>query len=130
MVEAHASMRDDFAARCVKIDALVEMAMQQEDCFGARITGGGFGGCTVNLVRAEAVEGFCCGAKEGARGEDRNDCGVRCERSNRWCAGASGTRRCAIKPIVEKNPHRRFNPLTLLSSLTSFGDDSQVHGGF
>jgi galactose-1-phosphate uridylyltransferase len=65
----------------------------------------------VNLVRAEAVEGFCCGAKEGARGEDRNDCGVRCERSNRWCAGAGGTRRCAINPIVEKNPHRRFNPL-------------------
>jgi galactokinase len=58
MVEAHASMRDDFAASCVEIDALVEMAMQQEDCFGARITGGGFGGCTVNLVRAEAAEGF------------------------------------------------------------------------
>ncbi|HXC96257.1 MAG TPA: galactokinase [Edaphobacter sp.] len=58
MVEAHASMRDDFAASCVEIDALVEIAMQQEDCFGARITGGGFGGCTVNLVRAEAAEGF------------------------------------------------------------------------
>jgi galactokinase len=58
MVEAHASMRDDFAAGCVEIDALVEIAMQQEDCFGARITGGGFGGCTVNLVRAEAAEGF------------------------------------------------------------------------
>ena len=58
MVEAHVSMRDDFAASCVEIDALVEIAMQQEDCFGARITGGGFGGCTVNLVRAEAAEGF------------------------------------------------------------------------
>jgi galactokinase len=58
MVEAHASMRDDFAVSCVEIDALVEIAMQQEDCFGARIAGGGFGGCTVNLVRAEAAEGF------------------------------------------------------------------------
>jgi galactokinase len=58
MVEAHASMRDDFAASCMEIDALVEMAMQQEDCFGARITGGGFGGCTVNLVRADATDGF------------------------------------------------------------------------
>ena len=46
------------AASCVEIDALVEIAMQEEDCFGARITGGGFGGCTVNLVRAEAAEGF------------------------------------------------------------------------
>ena len=58
MLEAHASMRDDFAASCEEVDALVEIAMQQEDCFGARITGGGFGGCTVNLVRAEAVEEF------------------------------------------------------------------------
>jgi galactokinase len=32
--------------------------MQHEDCFGARITGGGFGGCTVNLVRADAADGF------------------------------------------------------------------------
>jgi galactokinase len=51
-------MRDDFAASCVEIDALVGIAMQQGDCFGARITGGGFGGCTVNLVRAEAAEEF------------------------------------------------------------------------
>jgi galactokinase len=58
MVEAHASMRDDFAASCAEIDALVEIARQQEDCFGARITGGGFGGSTVNLVRAEAVGEF------------------------------------------------------------------------
>jgi galactokinase len=58
MVEAHASMRDDFAASCAEVDALVEIAMQQEDCFGARITGGGFGGCTVNLVRAGAAEEF------------------------------------------------------------------------
>ena len=34
MVEAHVSMRDDFAASCVEIDALVEIAMRQEDCFG------------------------------------------------------------------------------------------------
>jgi galactokinase len=58
MVEAHASMRDDFAASSVEIDALVEIAIQQEGCFGARITGGGFGGCTVNLVRADEAERF------------------------------------------------------------------------
>jgi galactokinase len=58
MVEAHASMRDDFAASCEEVDELVEIAMRQEGCFGARITGGGFGGCTVNVVRAEGAERF------------------------------------------------------------------------
>jgi galactokinase len=58
MVEAHASMRDDFAASCAEVDTLVEIATKQAECFGARITGGGFGGCTVNVVRAESAEHF------------------------------------------------------------------------
>jgi galactokinase len=58
MVEAHASMRDDFAASCAEVDELVEIAMRQDGCFGARITGGGFGGCTVNMVSAEKAERF------------------------------------------------------------------------
>jgi len=58
MVEAHVSVRDDFAASCEEVDELVEIAMQQAECFGARITGGGFGGCSVNVVRAEAAEEF------------------------------------------------------------------------
>ena len=58
MVHAHASMRDDFAASCAEVDTLVEIAMRQDGCFGARITGGGFGGCTVNLVTTEKAESF------------------------------------------------------------------------
>jgi galactokinase len=58
MVEAHASMRDDFAASCEEVDALVEIAVQQRGCFGARITGGGFGGCTVNVVSTKQAEEF------------------------------------------------------------------------
>ncbi len=58
MVEAHASMRDDFAASCPEVDTLVEIAMRQPGCFGARITGGGFGGCTVNVVSVEQTEQF------------------------------------------------------------------------
>lgn len=58
MVAAHASMRDDFAASCPEVDALVEIAMRLPGCFGARITGGGFGGCTVNLVSADKAEAF------------------------------------------------------------------------
>ena len=58
MVEAHVSVRDDFEASCEEVDVLVAIAMQQAGCFGARVTGGGFGGCTVNVVRADAAEGF------------------------------------------------------------------------
>jgi galactokinase len=58
MVEAHVSVRDDFEASCEEVDVLVSIAMQQAGCFGARVTGGGFGGCTVNVVRADAAEGF------------------------------------------------------------------------
>ena len=67
MVEAHASMRDDFAASCEEVDALVEIAMRQTGCFGARITGGGFGGCTVNVVRVENAEAFVAAVREDYR---------------------------------------------------------------
>lgn len=58
LLAAHASVRDDFAASCKEIDFLVDTAVSIDGCFGARITGGGFGGCTVNLVKDEAAESF------------------------------------------------------------------------
>ena len=58
MYEAHISFRDDFAASCPEIDKLVEIAATLAGCFGARITGGGFGGCTVNIVAADQAESF------------------------------------------------------------------------
>jgi galactokinase len=63
MFTAHASMRDDFAASCEEIDALVEIARTLPGCLGARITGGGFGGCTVNLVDAAHAEDFALSLK-------------------------------------------------------------------
>jgi galactokinase len=58
MNESHASLRDDYAVSCAELDALVEIARTQRGCLGARLTGAGFGGCTVNLVRDDAVEPF------------------------------------------------------------------------
>lgn len=58
MLAAHASMRDNYKASCPETNTLVELAMQQPGCYGARITGAGFGGCTVNLVCAEGAEAF------------------------------------------------------------------------
>jgi galactokinase len=58
MAAAHASYRDDFAASCPEVDLLVELAAAQPGMIGARLTGGGFGGCTVNLVEAGEAERF------------------------------------------------------------------------
>jgi galactokinase len=91
MIEAHASMRDDFAASCAEIDVLVEIATRQEECFGARITGGGFGGCTVNVVRAKWVERFVETLRReyAAKMEIEADCFV-CKASDGAFALAAG----------------------------------------
>ncbi|MCS7026998.1 MAG: galactokinase [Bryobacteraceae bacterium] len=52
MVESHASLRDDFEVSCPELDLMVELALECQGVYGARMTGGGFGGCTVNLVEA------------------------------------------------------------------------------
>lgn len=55
MLESHASLRDDYQVSCVELDAAVEAASEAPGCFGARMTGGGFGGCAVALVRSDAA---------------------------------------------------------------------------
>lgn len=67
MKEAHASFRDDFEASCPEIDILVDLANRQPGCFGARLTGGGFGGCTVNLVAADEAAAFTEAMSAGYR---------------------------------------------------------------
>jgi galactokinase len=51
-------MRDDYEISCEEIDFLVNTAGNMPGCYGARMTGGGFGGCTVNLVAPESVSVF------------------------------------------------------------------------
>jgi len=58
MNRSHASLRDDYEVSCVELDRMVEIAGNLDGVVGARMTGGGFGGCTVNLVRREALEEF------------------------------------------------------------------------
>ena len=55
MNASHASMRDWFEITTPDIDTLVEIQQNTPGCFGARMTGGGFGGCTVALVQEDAV---------------------------------------------------------------------------
>ena len=58
MRESHHSLRDDYEVSCRELDVMVELAAQLEGVYGARMTGGGFGGCTVNLVHAEKSAEF------------------------------------------------------------------------
>jgi galactokinase len=55
---SHASLRDDYEVSSVELDLLVSIAAQSSGVLGARMTGGGFGGCTVNLVRRDALADF------------------------------------------------------------------------
>lgn len=58
MNASHISLRDDYETSCEECDILAEEAWKIEGVIGSRITGGGFGGCTVSLVKDEAVETF------------------------------------------------------------------------
>ena len=58
MNASHTSLRDDYEVSCEEIDILVDLAWATEGVIGSRITGGGFGGCTVSIVKNEAVEQF------------------------------------------------------------------------
>ena len=58
MAQSHQSLRDDFEVSCRELDVMVELAQKTEGVIGARMTGGGFGGCTINLVEHKRVEDF------------------------------------------------------------------------
>jgi galactokinase len=58
MAESHASLRDDYEVSCRELDLMVEIASRVPGAFGARMTGGGFGGAAVALVAVGAVESF------------------------------------------------------------------------
>jgi galactokinase len=56
MVQSHASLRDDYEVSCPELDFLADESMKIRGVYGARMTGGGFGGCIVALVQPRAVD--------------------------------------------------------------------------
>jgi len=71
MLESHASLRDDYRVSCEELDAIVELAGANHGVFGARMTGGGFGGCAVALATPAAAETLAAvlpGAYQAAAG--------------------------------------------------------------
>ncbi len=89
---SHESLRDDYEVSCRELDTMVEIARRQPGVYGARMTGAGFGGCTISLVAAEHADAFVaavapayeaavnltpaiyvCAASAGAREEEIGD---------------------------------------------------------
>lgn len=58
MVGSHVSLRDDYEVTGIELDTLVSLALKQDGVIGSRMTGAGFGGCTVSIVRNESVGNF------------------------------------------------------------------------
>ena len=58
MKQSHESLRDDYEVSSRELDTMVEIALAQDGIYGSRMTGGGFGGCTINLVQNEAIPRF------------------------------------------------------------------------
>ncbi|MBR1571123.1 MAG: galactokinase [Lachnospiraceae bacterium] len=65
MNQSHISLRDDYKVSCEEVDVLVDLAWSVDGVIGSRITGGGFGGCTVSIVKNEAVDNFVKVVGEG-----------------------------------------------------------------
>jgi galactokinase len=65
MNESHHSLRNDYEVSCPELDLMVDLARKVKGVYGSRMTGGGFGGCTVNLVAAEQVGEFKSLVAEG-----------------------------------------------------------------
>lgn len=74
MNASHVSLRDDFEVSCPELDVLVEEAWKVPGVIGSRMTGGGFGGCTVSIVRDEAIEDFKKQVGEAYRKRIGYDC--------------------------------------------------------
>jgi galactokinase len=73
MYESHRSLRDDYEVSCRELDLMVQLATKVDGVYGARMTGGGFGGCTVNLVAHDHVANFRRVVAEGYAQETRLD---------------------------------------------------------
>ncbi|CBJ31145.1 conserved unknown protein [Ectocarpus siliculosus] len=74
MTESHTSLRDDYEVSIKELDLLVSIAMGTDGVYGSRMTGGGFGGCTVTLVKAEAAEALMTKLREEYLAETGNAC--------------------------------------------------------
>ena len=97
MAQSHASLRDDYEVSSEELDLMVELAQTLDGVYGARMTGGGFGGCTVNLVRTQNVEAFRARIAQGYQEA------MRLKPEIYTCTAANGAEELAADD-TDKNP--------------------------
>jgi galactokinase len=68
MQKSHTSLRDDYEVSCNELDVMAKLGNNFPGCIGSRMTGGGFGGCTINMVLTDQVEQFAIHMREGYQG--------------------------------------------------------------
>ena len=90
MTGSHRSLRDDYEVSCRELDLLVELATVERGVYGARMTGGGFGGCVIVLVETDQLEGVA--DRISGQYDDRMGWAPRCYRVQ---AGAGAREICA-----------------------------------
>ena len=71
MNQCHISLRDLYEVSCPELDMMVDVAQSLEGCYGARLTGAGFGGCTVNLVDRESADTFAKALAKGYKSQTK-----------------------------------------------------------
>jgi len=76
MHASHESLRDQYRVSCPELDTLVEIASATDGVYGSRMTGGGFGGCTVTLARPVAVDRLVAALRTGYRATHGVECDV------------------------------------------------------
>ncbi len=93
MVAGHVSLRDLYDVSSPELDALVEIASGLPGCLGARLTGAGFGGCTINLIDRNFLEPFIAGLGEGYRQMTGREAGIFSVRTSRgaWVENSINT---------------------------------------
>lgn len=74
MNQSHTSMRDDYEVSCEEVDMMVEIAQKQPGVYGSRLTGGGFGGCTVTLVEASQAQNLMEALQKEYKTKTGKDC--------------------------------------------------------
>jgi galactokinase len=92
MAEAHVSYSQDFEASCVEADTMVMLAHNQPGLIGARLTGGGFGGCTINLVEQDKASEF----RDGLAASYASETGI--VPQIHICHASSGAHRVTASP--------------------------------